>query len=192
MLRNCLRGLGMPALVLGAWLLSAAPASAGILGWAIAARALSNFGGFGGGPYGYYDPYWGPYDTPYYGYGYSPSPWNYGPGPRAWDSAYPNAPYAAPMNRDAYTSFYPPQNAVQNTALIDVRVPPNAELWFGNDRTSQTGQLREFETPELKQGKEYSYTLKARWSQNGEQTEKTRQVRVRPGSRVMVDFFRAP
>jgi uncharacterized protein (TIGR03000 family) len=204
MLRHWLRALGLPALVLGTLLLAAAPASAGILGWAIAARVLSNVAdGYYYEPYYYYGPYGGPYGDPYYWIGYS-SPWGYRYDtyyvPRTYRWEYypqPGTYYSdqQPMDRRDYTSFYPSEQAnqvPQKSALIKVHVPPGAELWFGGDKTTQTGEFREFVTPDLKQNQDYFYTVKARWMQNGEQTEKTRRVRVHPGSQVTVDFFRAP
>jgi uncharacterized protein (TIGR03000 family) len=218
MLRYWVRALGLPALVVGTWLMATPPASAGVIGFALAARALTGGYGYGYyGPYGYsnYGPYYGYYGEPYYGYGSGyGSPWGYGyrsyyvPRSQGWgyyssDYPLPSAYYydevpmtrEVPMRRGSYTSFYPPQSQTEvprNAALVAVRVPPDAELWFGGDKTTQTGEHREFVTPELKQDKDYFYTLKARWNQNGEQTEKTRRVRVRPGSRVTIDFFSAP
>ena len=60
--------------------------------------------------------------------------------------------------------------------MVHVRLPGDADLWFGGDKTSQTGSTREFVTPELKQDKDYIYTLKARWTdQDGEPVERTRE-----------------
>ena len=51
-----------------------------------------------------------------------------------------------------------------NAVLIGVRVPANAVVWFNGDRTSQTGDFREFQTPPLTPGQEFSYDVRAQWT----------------------------
>ena len=48
-----------------------------------------------------------------------------------------------------------------------------------------------FVTPPLQPGQEYTYTLKARWTENGQPVERTRQIMVRPGQTATVDFSQA-
>jgi uncharacterized protein (TIGR03000 family) len=75
-------------------------------------------------------------------------------------------------------------------AKLDVRVPTTAELWFEGDRTSQTGALRNFVSPELQPGKSFTYTIRAHWtSPNGQVVDETRQVKVQAGRRTIVDFL---
>jgi uncharacterized protein (TIGR03000 family) len=74
------------------------------------------------------------------------------------------------------------------SALIEVRVPPNARVSFDGDGTTQTGTDRLFSSPPLSSGQAYHYTVKARWEQNGRQVERTRRVEVRAGQRSQVDF----
>jgi uncharacterized protein (TIGR03000 family) len=136
-----------------------------------------------GDPYGY-DPFWG---SPYYGRGY---------GYENYESSLLNYRARPRVNRtdtSFYTSFYPMSQQAEiprNAALVEVRVPANAELWFSDEKTQQTGLVRDFVTPELKPNKNYFYTLKARWMQDGKPVERTRQVRVAPGAQARVDFFR--
>jgi len=71
-----------------------------------------------------------------------------------------------------------------------VRVPANAEIWFQGDKTSQTGTLRHFVSPQLQSGQTYTYEIKARWMDNsGQAVERTKQVKVQAGARVGVDFY---
>ena len=74
------------------------------------------------------------------------------------------------------------------SALIEVRVPPDARVSFDGDGTTQTGTDRLFSSPPLSSGQAYHYTVKARWEQNGRQVERTRRVEVRAGQRSRVDF----
>src|SRR5204862_8190353 len=96
-----------------------------------------------------------------------------------------------------YQSFYPSQYSQQggyqqqggqdmNTALIEVRCPPDAELMVDGQKTQQTGPMRQFVTPSLKPGKTYTYELTMK--RPGDATGQTREVNVQPGQRQMVDF----
>lgn len=161
--------------------------------------------GYGNNWYGqgYSSNYYSPWNTGYNSW-YTPRSyaWDYYPGDYYSNSGYysdyePNYYYSQTpyyQQRQGYTSFYPQnqdQNISRNAALVHVRVPDNAELWFGGEKTSQTGSMRDFVTPDLGQNKDYFYTLKARWTdRDGKSVERTRRVTVRPGARVMVDFMR--
>jgi uncharacterized protein (TIGR03000 family) len=70
-----------------------------------------------------------------------------------------------------------------------VRVPANAEIWFEGVKTSQTGDFRVFESPELKPGVDYNYEVRARWVENGQTVEKTRNLTVRAGDQIAVNFM---
>jgi uncharacterized protein (TIGR03000 family) len=197
--------LGIPALGLAALLLTATPASAQRWG-----RGGANWNGYGNGYYGnnWNNGYYG-YGNGWYGNGYFGNNGWYGRGSgngyygNNWNNGYyyPNA-YAdygpnyygqTPQNpQSGYSAFYPSADMPQNAAMVHVQVPRDAELWFGGDKTSQTGPTRDFVTPELKQDKNYFYTLKARWTDDdGKAVERTKRVQVRPGARIMVDFNRA-
>src|SRR5262249_46360918 len=82
MMRRFIWSLGLPVLVIGTWLMAPTPASAGIIGLAVLARALNSFDN------GYYGPYYwdGYYGAPYYGDGYYAGP--YWGGGRYWNGYY--------------------------------------------------------------------------------------------------------
>jgi uncharacterized protein (TIGR03000 family) len=75
-----------------------------------------------------------------------------------------------------------------SAVLLNVRVPANAEVLVDGQRTTQTGQSRQFVSPPLAPGFEYTYTVEARWQENGQPVTKTRRVSVRPGRETIVDF----
>lgn len=153
-------------------------------GWGYGFGAGLGLGyGLGGVPY-----YGGRYYGGNYGYGYSPEYYDSG------SYVYPDTQYVVPQ-----TSYYPAdtytQGAAQqqqsdpNAAGIVVRVPdPNAEVWFDTYKTQQRGTVRQFSTESLDPNQNYTYHLRARWMQNGQQMEQTRDVSVRPGQNVTVDF----
>jgi uncharacterized protein (TIGR03000 family) len=151
-------------------------------------------GGYGGyyhGGNGYYHngfygvnigiglyPGWG------YGYGYG---WNYPlyypSGAIAGDAGYYNAPAPQP-----YIGPQPAPGA--SPAAVEVHVPADAQVWFDDLQTRQSGDVRLFETPTLDSGKNGHYTVRARWTENGRDVELTRQVNVQAGRRTLVDFLR--
>jgi uncharacterized protein (TIGR03000 family) len=135
--------------------------------------------------------------------------WYYGPFPWLW--SWPNAHYPA---RDAfmtygigngtYKVYYPtPQGtgkyyyltpkagiAVEDTtAIIEVKLPDSsADVWFEGVRTGHTGAVRQFRSPALVIGRSYTYHVVALWGEGATATKQERQVSVRAGDRLSVDF----
>jgi len=131
---------------------------------------------------------------PYYGYGrgyYAP----YYAQPYVYSSPYVVAAppaYVGGVATASYQSSYPPDGAVQGAtdparASIRVRVPANAQVFFDDTPTSQTGPERMFVTGPLDSGN-YSYTISARWMDNGQERRETRNARLIRGQTVDVDF----
>jgi uncharacterized protein (TIGR03000 family) len=141
------------------------------------------YGGYGGYGYGGYGR---GYYAPYYGNSYYSSPYVYG-------DSYATPAYSAGVISAGYQSSYPPTGAVQNAAdasraMVRVRVPANAQVFFDDTPTSQTGSDRTFMTGPLEQGT-YSYTISARWTENGNEKRENRTVRIIPGQTAQVDFM---
>jgi uncharacterized protein (TIGR03000 family) len=65
----------------------------------------------------------------------------------------------------------------------------DAELWFNGFKTQTKGQKREFLTPELLPGQTFTYELKLRWTVDGKDLERTRNVRVQSGVQSVVNFL---
>jgi uncharacterized protein (TIGR03000 family) len=144
---------------------------------------------------GNYSPSYGSYFTPNYlsssGYNYSPDyTYNYTPG---YSSA-PAYQYSSSGVTGDVQSFYPPASESatpqgDTSAFVKVRVPAeDAEVWFEGSPTKQRGTEREFVSPPLTAGRNYTYEIRARWMENGREMDQTRRVPVRPGERVTVDF----
>jgi uncharacterized protein (TIGR03000 family) len=203
-------GSGLAALLLASGLATAAPPGGHGGGGPGAGGAHSSSGGhWSGGTHGYYHyGNWGGYHHHYYpgfyGFYFGFDPWFYGgyyPA-RYYDyfPEYYGSAYVAGAPRADYQSYYSPQASAQdqfvpdpNAVMIGVRIPPNAELWFDGDKTSQTGVFREFVSPPLETGKTYNYELKARWTrEDGSPVEQKRTVAVHAGQRVGVDFLSPP
>jgi uncharacterized protein (TIGR03000 family) len=111
------------------------------------------------------------------GYGYAP---NY----------YGAAPGYAPTTQ-VRQSYYPA--GVQDFANLTVIVPvTDAQVWFDNTATTQQGMQRLFASPPLTPNQNFTYTIKARWMENGKAVNQERQVNVQAGQNVTVNFREAP
>lgn len=72
---------------------------------------------------------------------------------------------------------------------LDVRLPvADAELWINESKTAANGVERQFQSPELSEGKEFRYELVAHWLQSGKQQTAKKSVVVAGGRSVLVDF----
>jgi uncharacterized protein (TIGR03000 family) len=176
------------------------------------AQVSINIGRYGGGYYGTMPGYY--YGTMPGYYGYSPystyGAWQY-PG-TIWGSytrgAYtiPNYAYTVPnyaatdfyynapaMSSSGAGSYYsygaPAEAETRDSVRLNVRLPdPNAEVWVEGKLTNQRGTLREFVSPPLNPDKSYTYDVRARWTENGKDVERTRTVPVRANGNITVDF----
>jgi len=77
---------------------------------------------------------------------------------------------------------------VEGTAKVTVIVPGDAEVYFDGSPTGQTGTERQFFTPPLEKGQNYSYQVRATWNVDGDDISRTRKVMVQAGADVRVDF----
>jgi len=160
------------------------------------------YGGYGYGGYGLgYGRGYGGYGLGYGGYGgyYSPSYYSASPAYYGGDyyggDYYGGSPsYAYNSPTVGYQSFYPQGNYSQqqqpdnNRAYITVMVPADAEVYFDGAPTQQRGPVRTFTTPVLDTGRNYTYQVRAKWTQNGQPMDQTRSLQVQPGRTATVDF----
>jgi uncharacterized protein (TIGR03000 family) len=140
----------------------------------------------------YPGPSYNPGITRYSGFvpypGYSPA---YDPGfARTYARIAPTAP-PAPASPSRFYVPSPAEGGVgqtDNTAHITVYAPPGAAVWFDGWKASLTGLVRRFQSPALEPGRQYVYTVRARWEEDGREVTQTREVTVSPGARVQVYF----
>ena len=78
---------------------------------------------------------------------------------------------------------------MSNAALVNVRLPDaNAEVWVEGQQTRQRGTWREYISPPLNPDRDYVYDIRARWTENGKEVERTRTVPVQANGVATVDF----
>jgi uncharacterized protein (TIGR03000 family) len=73
-------------------------------------------------------------------------------------------------------------------ARIQVRVPPDAEIWFQGQKMKQKGAFREFMSPPLASGKKYSYDIEIRWQNQGQEVVRKQTIQVHPGEWQSLNF----
>jgi uncharacterized protein (TIGR03000 family) len=152
----------------------------------------SNFhgGGFSRGGFGYYPGFgigYGGYGGGYYG-GYSDGYYYSDPAP-----IYVQSTPVVIQTQSFYPSDAagtPPPAPSGGTAMVTLRVPADAEVWFNGDATTQRGESRQFASPPLTPGREFHYEVRARWTDGDRVVDQTRRVSVRADGRTDVDFTR--
>jgi uncharacterized protein (TIGR03000 family) len=82
----------------------------------------------------------------------------------------------------------PEETAQAGSATIVVDLPEDAVLTIDGESTESTSARRVFTTPELAEGKEYSYTLKAEVVRDGRVHVITKEVVFRAGEETEVNL----
>jgi uncharacterized protein (TIGR03000 family) len=82
--------------------------------------------------------------------------------------------------------------APNRVAHLNVQVPANAQVWIEGVKTTQTGTSRQFQSPPLTPGTNYSYEVRAHWMANGQPVDRTRNVSVHAGGQVLVNMMAGP
>jgi uncharacterized protein (TIGR03000 family) len=148
----------------------------------------------GTGYWRYSNGYWYHYKT--YVHGYNPgyyarpdrvlphgvSPGHYG----AYYSSRPTGPgysysWLGPVSSK-------PQPETPLPAYIEVRVPADAEIWFDDAETVQTGTVRLFVSPPVTPGHDYSYEVRAKWKEDGREVIQSRRITFHAGEHVNIGF----
>jgi len=171
-----------------------------------------SYGGYSGYRPGYYGSSYYPY---YSGYGYYGASYpDYGStltyGSSDWSvppvdsgnaapplQAAPSYPAASAGN--ALRADHPPAGALEesspapvapadSSATLTINVPADAELWFDETKTTSTGPVRLFNTPPLTPGRNYSYEIRAHWTEGGHDVTQTQTVGVTAGANLSVNF----
>ena len=133
-------------------------------------------------PYGYnFSRSYGPY-YPSYGYSYAPN--YYDAAPRY----YSEPAYVVPATQ-IRPAYYQAPTAAQQSVSVTVLVPDaNAQVWFEDGLTSQTGTQRMFHSPPLEPNRTFTYTVKARWMENGQAINQESQIKVQAGQSYTITF----
>jgi len=96
-----------------------------------------------------------------------------------------------PATTSGSQSLYSPQDDGERGAQINISAPPNAEIWFGDTKVSHqnNGGTRQFASPPLRPGRDYTYDIKVRWMEDGQPVTRNRTVEVHAGDVVNLMFI---
>ena len=84
------------------------------------------------------------------------------------------------------TRFEPAQPF--RNAVLNVKVPVEAEIWVNGTRTSTAGDFRSYVSRHLKPGKSYKFNVLAKLERNGKYVNQEQSVVLRAGSEETLDF----
>jgi uncharacterized protein (TIGR03000 family) len=105
----------------------------------------------------------------------------------------PYAPLQRPLAEVPLKTVTEPTRAELRPAraLIDVRLPAEATLSFQGVTMTESGSVREFQSPTLLPGRTYTYDVVATWKDDeGREVVQTRRLTVRAGDHLDVDLSR--
>ena len=151
-------------------------------------------------PYAYYSPYtFGylgyPYSYNYYGYpsGYYGYPAYYNSDPSDYCSTCDDDGSVALLPFDDLKASAPREYSVSrpvpNTAGVEIRLPdPDATIWVEGKEIASSGTVRQFHSPPLEASRQFTYTIKAEWHDNGKLVSDQRKVNVESNRQTVVDF----
>jgi uncharacterized protein (TIGR03000 family) len=118
----------------------------------------------------------------------------YGVGAYAYQTRPANRAWASPQDLSVDTTRYSTTATARagTVAYVDVKLPADATLWVEDVKMSQRGALRQFVSPPLDPDRNYTYSIRASWMENGQEVVRDREVRVRAGDRTEVDLMTMP
>ncbi len=95
----------------------------------------------------------------------------------------------------AYRPYVWPSLAIpadNQSARINIAVKPEAEIWFDDVKTTQTGTQRVFLSPPLQADGDYRYRIQVRWMDNGHPRIAARQIMVHAGDNIHLTIPDSP
>jgi uncharacterized protein (TIGR03000 family) len=76
-----------------------------------------------------------------------------------------------------------------NAAVIIAHLPEEARIWFEDAPTKQTGTLRQFVSPPLTPDKQFTYTARVEWPEDGHWVSQVHSFPVRAGAVHCIDII---
>jgi uncharacterized protein (TIGR03000 family) len=146
--------------------------------------------------YGAFDTF--PYSTGVYTFGamrsqYSTAPTGYSLLylPPAAGLDYRPMPYTPRTLSTAGPATLTARSPAERTAIINVEVPSDAEVYIDGHVLPRTGSQRQFVTPPIESGRIYHYDIRATWTEGGREISQTQRLALMAGDRKSVSFMPA-
>jgi uncharacterized protein (TIGR03000 family) len=96
----------------------------------------------------------------------------------------PRIPYSFPYSQPPDTS----SRRRNRVARVTVKVPTDAEVWINHHKTHSGKQIRKYKSRPLQPRRKYTYQIRARWLENGQEVVQERKVSVHAGTRKIIDL----
>jgi uncharacterized protein (TIGR03000 family) len=100
--------------------------------------------------------------------------------------------YYSPSGGKGYYNSATAESLKKRTAVISLRVPSDAKIWFDQSQTNQSGTMRSFESPALDVGSEYVYQIRIEWKRDGKDVTETRKVTLHAGDVINLTLGSPP
>ena len=86
--------------------------------------------------------------------------------------------------------YYTPAQAspVNNTVALNLTVPLDAKIWIEGSPTAVGGSRRQFVSPPIQPGHDYTYHVQVSWTQDGREVTSKREIRVHAGDVINLTF----
>jgi uncharacterized protein (TIGR03000 family) len=78
---------------------------------------------------------------------------------------------------------------VPDKAMIVAHLPEDARIWFEDEPTKQTGTLRQFLSPPLTPGQNYTYTVRVQWPEDGKWVSQVHSFPIHAGDIHCIDVI---
>lgn len=141
------------------------------------------------GSYGSYSVSYGSSGS-YGSYGSSGSSGSYGSSGSS--GSYGGVIYSAPVETDcdgcATSTTTEQELESSDSAVIEVSVPADAQVFVNEKATTSTGSSRSYVSNSLQAGQTYMYNFRVEYSENGKDVVKNKSVRLSAGDRVALSF----
>ncbi len=98
--------------------------------------------------------------------------------------------YVGAARDGVFRSFYQPPAEGVERAMIRILVPTaNAQISFDGTATEQQGVERAFVSPAIEGRADHTYSVRASWTQDGRESTREAQVKVRAGHETTLSFL---
>jgi uncharacterized protein (TIGR03000 family) len=103
----------------------------------------------------------------------------------------PIRPSTTPRQHTLQVTKLPVKNEDNpNAAVMVAHLPEDAEVWFEDAPTNQKGALRQFVSPPLTPGKDYKYTVRVAWVEEGGKVSQVHTFPIRAGDIHCIDIVK--
>ena len=96
----------------------------------------------------------------------------------------------SPQRYTLQVTVLPQKNEeVPDKAMIVAHLPEDARIWFEDEPTKQTGTLRQFLSPPLTPGQNYTYTVRVQWPEDGKWVSQVHSFPIHAGDIHCIDVI---